>query len=145
MLKHKKSTENNSDREIEASKQKKEEKKLNVKQRSSELKICHSSIIFLKYLNLHLQMLRLWRRTYDELIKIYFILFFYLCFYKSFHKDDNYPPVFLKECKYIEKKVIRHINNICVILLLLQNKIYGNGVTDFRSEKIQRWTLIILA
>ena len=27
-------------------------------------------------------------------------------------KDDNYyPQVFLKECKYIEKKVIRHINN----------------------------------
>ena len=26
-------------------------------------------------------------------------------------KDDNYPPVFLKECKYIEKKVVRHIHN----------------------------------
>ena len=27
-------------------------------------------------------------------------------------KDDNYyPQVFLKECKYIEKKVIRHIND----------------------------------
>ena len=26
-------------------------------------------------------------------------------------KDDNYyPQVFLKECKYIEEKVIRHIN-----------------------------------
>ena len=26
-------------------------------------------------------------------------------------KDDNYyPQVFLKECKYTEKKVIRHIN-----------------------------------
>ena len=26
-------------------------------------------------------------------------------------KDDNYyPEVFLKECKYIENKVIRHIN-----------------------------------
>ena len=26
-------------------------------------------------------------------------------------KNDNYyPQVFLKECKYIEKKVIRHIN-----------------------------------
>ena len=26
-------------------------------------------------------------------------------------KDDNYyPRVFLKECKYIEEKVIRHIN-----------------------------------
>ena len=27
-------------------------------------------------------------------------------------KDDNYyPQVFLKECKYNEKKVIRHIND----------------------------------
>ena len=27
-------------------------------------------------------------------------------------KDDNYyPQVVLKECKYIEKKVIRHIND----------------------------------
>ena len=26
-------------------------------------------------------------------------------------KDDNYyPQVFLKECKYIEKKVVRHIH-----------------------------------
>ena len=26
-------------------------------------------------------------------------------------KDDNYyPQVFLKECKYIEEKVIRHVN-----------------------------------
>ena len=26
-------------------------------------------------------------------------------------KDENYyPQVFLKDCKYIEKKVIRHIN-----------------------------------
>ena len=28
------------------------------------------------------------------------------------NKDGNYyPQVFLKECKYIEKKVIRHIND----------------------------------
>ena len=28
-------------------------------------------------------------------------------------KDENcYPQVFLKECKYIEKKVVRHINDI---------------------------------
>ena len=27
-------------------------------------------------------------------------------------KDENYyPQVFLKECKYIEKNVIRHIND----------------------------------
>ena len=27
-------------------------------------------------------------------------------------KDDNYyPQVFLKECKYIEKKVVRHIHD----------------------------------
>ena len=27
-------------------------------------------------------------------------------------RDENYhPQVFLKECKYIEKKVIRHIND----------------------------------
>ena len=27
-------------------------------------------------------------------------------------KDENYyPQVFLKECKYIDKKVIRHIND----------------------------------
>ena len=25
--------------------------------------------------------------------------------------DSHYPQVFLKECKYIEKKVIRHIND----------------------------------
>ena len=30
----------------------------------------------------------------------------------AFKKDENYyPQVFLKECKYIEKKVIRHIND----------------------------------
>ena len=30
----------------------------------------------------------------------------------AFKKDDNcYPQVFLKECKYTEKKVIRHIND----------------------------------
>ena len=30
----------------------------------------------------------------------------------AFKKDDNYyPQVFLKECKYIEKKVIRHVND----------------------------------
>ena len=27
-------------------------------------------------------------------------------------KDDNhYPQVFLKECKYVEKKVVRHIHD----------------------------------
>ena len=27
-------------------------------------------------------------------------------------KDDNhYPKVFLKECKYVEKKVVRHIHD----------------------------------
>ena len=30
----------------------------------------------------------------------------------ALNKDGNYyPQVFLKECKYIEKKVIRHIND----------------------------------
>ena len=30
----------------------------------------------------------------------------------AFKKDDNYyPQVFLKECKYIEKKVVRHISD----------------------------------
>ena len=30
----------------------------------------------------------------------------------AFKKDDNYyPQVSLKECRYIEKKVIRHIND----------------------------------
>ena len=30
----------------------------------------------------------------------------------AFKKDSNYyPQVFLKECKYMEKKVIRHIND----------------------------------
>ena len=24
--------------------------------------------------------------------------------------DSNYPQVFLKECKYIDKKVMRHMN-----------------------------------
>ena len=28
-----------------------------------------------------------------------------------FKKDDNYPKMFLKESKYIEKKVIRHISD----------------------------------
>ena len=32
--------------------------------------------------------------------------------FKEFKKDYNYyTQVFLKECKYIEKKVITHINN----------------------------------
>ena len=32
--------------------------------------------------------------------------------YSALKKDDNYYlQVFLKECKYIEKKVIRHIHN----------------------------------
>ena len=26
-------------------------------------------------------------------------------------KDDNYPQMSQKECKYIEKKLIRHIND----------------------------------
>ena len=26
-------------------------------------------------------------------------------------KDENYPQVFSKECKYIEKKVVRHIHD----------------------------------
>ena len=31
----------------------------------------------------------------------------------ALRKDENYyPQVFLKECKYIEKKVVRHINDI---------------------------------
>ena len=30
----------------------------------------------------------------------------------ALYKNDNYyPQVFLKQCKYIEKKVIRHIND----------------------------------
>ena len=30
----------------------------------------------------------------------------------AFKKGNNYyPQVFLKECKYIEKKVVRHIND----------------------------------
>ena len=30
----------------------------------------------------------------------------------AFKKDGNYyPQVFFKECKYIEKKVVRHIND----------------------------------
>ena len=30
----------------------------------------------------------------------------------ALNKDDNYhPQVFLTECKYIEKKVVRHIND----------------------------------
>ena len=32
--------------------------------------------------------------------------------HSALNKDGNYyPQVFLKECKYIEKKVIRHIND----------------------------------
>ena len=26
-------------------------------------------------------------------------------------KDEDYPQVLLKECKYIEKKIVRHIND----------------------------------
>ena len=34
-----------------------------------------------------------------------------ITFDSALKKDDNYyPQVFLKECKYIEKKVIRHIS-----------------------------------
>ena len=40
-------------------------------------------------------------------------------------KDDNYyPQVFLKECKYIEKKVIRHINDdLSDPMSLIKNKL----------------------
>ena len=32
--------------------------------------------------------------------------------YSALKKDENYcPQVFLKECKYIAKKVIRHVND----------------------------------
>ena len=35
-----------------------------------------------------------------------------ISFDSAFKKDGNYyPQVFLKECRYIEKKVIRHIND----------------------------------
>ena len=35
-----------------------------------------------------------------------------ICLDSALKKDDNYyQQVFLKECKYIEKKVIRHIND----------------------------------
>ena len=35
-----------------------------------------------------------------------------ISFYSSLKKNGNcYPQVFLKECKYIEKKVVRHIND----------------------------------
>ena len=40
----------------------------------------------------------------------------------SLKKDGNYyPQVFLKECSYIEKKVIRNINIILVTFLLLMS------------------------
>ena len=41
----------------------------------------------------------------------------YIClavisFDSALKKDENYyPQVFLKECKYIKKKIIRHIND----------------------------------
>ena len=35
-----------------------------------------------------------------------------ISFDSALKKDDNhYPQVFLKECKYIEKKVVRHIHD----------------------------------
>ena len=35
-----------------------------------------------------------------------------ICLDSTLKKDENYyPQVFLKECKYIEKKVIRYIND----------------------------------
>ena len=58
------------------SKRKKEERNLDTKQLSTELKACYSLIIFLKYLSLHLLMLSLWRKTYDELSKILLFRFF---------------------------------------------------------------------
>lgn len=40
----------------------------------------------------------------------------------SLKEDGNYyPQVFLKECNYIEKKVIRNINIILVTFLLLMS------------------------
>ena len=46
-------------------------------------------------------------------------------------KDDNYyPQVLLKECKYIEKKVVRHIhdnlNDFLILLMSLMKNKYSN-------------------
>ena len=42
--------------------------------------------------------------------------------YSALKKDDNYYlQVFLKECKCIEKKVIRHINDNLIDFLLMMN------------------------
>ena len=39
-------------------------------------------------------------------------------------KDDNYyPEVLLKEWKYIEKKIIRHITDDFFLMILMKNKL----------------------
>ena len=36
-------------------------------------------------------------------------------------KDENYPQVFLKECKYIKKKLFRHIHDN---MSLMKNRLF---------------------
>ena len=46
----------------------------------------------------------------------------------AFKKDNNYSPqVFLKECKYLEKKVVRHIyDNLNDFLLMMMMNLMKN-------------------
>ena len=48
----------------------------------------------------------------QTLIILVYLFTFYLFNHTALKKDKNcYPQVFLKECKYIDKRVIRYINN----------------------------------
>ena len=45
----------------------------------------------------------------------------------SLKKDENYYlQVFVKECKYIEKKAIRHIHDDLILMILLKNRLKVN-------------------
>ena len=50
--------------------------------------------------------------------------------------DNYYPQVFLKECEYIEKKVIRHIIDVV--------ESYSDDSDEFNEEKIQSMKLMFL-
>ena len=51
------------------------------------------------------------KKNSDSRLQSYFFSHTVISLDTVFKKDDNYPKMFLKESKYIEKKVIRHISD----------------------------------
>ena len=51
------------------------------------------------------------KKNSDSSLQSYFFSHTVISLDTVFKKDDNYPKMFLKESKYIEKKVIRHISD----------------------------------